>query len=202
MIPIKLQCGCGQKYAFEVEPVGGGVPFPVACPACGADGTAAANVIIAQSPVTPPAATTAHLHVAAATTPPRRPTTPLPGQVDRTQAEYEARARISWGDPPSAVMSYLSMQGFTREEALGLVQALFEERVAILRRSGITKIAIGSLCLSVPIIYFLISLSLGVIYVYRFLITVAIGFYGLWLLIKGIFIVISPKSQTGDVAEQ
>jgi hypothetical protein len=23
MVPIKIQCGCGQKYAFDVEPVGG-----------------------------------------------------------------------------------------------------------------------------------------------------------------------------------
>jgi hypothetical protein len=47
MIPIEIQCGCGQKYAFEVEPVGGRMPSAVACPACGADGTAAANAIIA-----------------------------------------------------------------------------------------------------------------------------------------------------------
>jgi hypothetical protein len=48
MIPIKIQCPCGQKYAFEIEPVGGRMPSPVACPVCGADGTAAANQLIAQ----------------------------------------------------------------------------------------------------------------------------------------------------------
>jgi hypothetical protein len=46
MIPIKIQCECGQRYAFETEPLGGKLASPVNCPACGADGTAAANEII------------------------------------------------------------------------------------------------------------------------------------------------------------
>lgn len=43
MIPIKILCPCGAKYAFEAEPVDGQLPAPVACPKCGADGTSAAN---------------------------------------------------------------------------------------------------------------------------------------------------------------
>ena len=49
MIAIKVQCGCGQRYAFDIEPVNGRMPSPVACPVCGADGTAAANAVIAQT---------------------------------------------------------------------------------------------------------------------------------------------------------
>jgi hypothetical protein len=49
MTEVKVVCGCGQKYKFEVEPVHGRMPAPVNCPACGADGTVAANAIIAQS---------------------------------------------------------------------------------------------------------------------------------------------------------
>ena len=56
MITVKVQCGCGQKYAFDVEPVNGRMPSPIACPVCGADGTAAANQIIAQSLPPPPVA--------------------------------------------------------------------------------------------------------------------------------------------------
>jgi hypothetical protein len=48
MISIKIQCGCGQKYLFDVEPAGGRMPYSVACPVCGVDGTAAANAYIAQ----------------------------------------------------------------------------------------------------------------------------------------------------------
>src|SRR5437867_758502 len=98
---IKVQCGCGQRYAFDVEPVEGRMPSPVACPVCGADGTSAANELIAQStwsgeavgvaPVAelrPRAAVTAPtVHVA----PPARaaagrPARLLPGQLDRPQA--------------------------------------------------------------------------------------------------------------------
>ena len=67
MIPIKIQCGCGQRYAFDVEPVDGVMPSPVACPICGADGTTAANEIIAgilPSPVAATAAPGLKLHVA------------------------------------------------------------------------------------------------------------------------------------------
>jgi len=48
MIPIKVECGCGQRYAFEVNPVDGHMPQAVKCPSCGADGTLAANQVIAQ----------------------------------------------------------------------------------------------------------------------------------------------------------
>jgi SMC interacting uncharacterized protein involved in chromosome segregation len=46
LIPIKIICPCGQKYAFDVSPVDGRMPSPVRCPRCGADGTAVANAII------------------------------------------------------------------------------------------------------------------------------------------------------------
>jgi hypothetical protein len=49
MIPVKIQCGCGQKYAFDVEPVNGQMATPVTCPVCGVDGTSVANQIISQA---------------------------------------------------------------------------------------------------------------------------------------------------------
>lgn len=45
---IKLQCGCGTKYKFEVEPVNGRMPNRAQCPNCGNDGTYEANEIIAR----------------------------------------------------------------------------------------------------------------------------------------------------------
>jgi hypothetical protein len=45
---IKVQCDCGQKFKFDVEPVNGQVPFAVKCPVCGFDGTPRANVILQQ----------------------------------------------------------------------------------------------------------------------------------------------------------
>jgi hypothetical protein len=45
---VKVACRCGQKFAFDVEPVNGRMPVPVSCPGCGRDGTPAANEILAQ----------------------------------------------------------------------------------------------------------------------------------------------------------
>ena len=47
---LKVVCNCGQKYKFDVEPVNGRMPFTVQCPACGVDGTAAANTLLNQKP--------------------------------------------------------------------------------------------------------------------------------------------------------
>jgi FtsH-binding integral membrane protein len=47
MIPVKIQCSCGQRYAFDIEPVCGRMTSSVACPVCGTDGTTVANEVIA-----------------------------------------------------------------------------------------------------------------------------------------------------------
>src|SRR5262245_32157374 len=94
MIPVKIQCGCGQKYSFEVEPVNGQMANAVACPVCGVDGTVAANQIIAQTlaarpavappPPPPPSLATARPALATA----------LPAQTPaRTAARPIAKAR-------------------------------------------------------------------------------------------------------------
>jgi hypothetical protein len=226
MFSIKIQCGCGQHYEFEVEPVDGLAPCPVACPACGVDGTAAANEAIAHSlssQANTPAAERTPLRVAAtagsqqttafaplarpvarrsALPVARRSALPLPGQVDRIQAQHEARAKISWGDPPAAVIAYLRTQGFSREEAASMVEDLFQERVAIMRRTGIKKIVLGSALICLPFVTFVIFLLMEVIFLKILAVTIMLGCWGLYLLIKGICMTVAPKSQTGDVFEQ
>src|SRR4051812_33970451 len=54
MIPVNIQCGCGQLNSFEVEPLHGQMPAPVQCPHCRADHTGVANQIIAQHLATTP----------------------------------------------------------------------------------------------------------------------------------------------------
>jgi hypothetical protein len=52
MISIKILCPCGQKFAFDVEPVAGRMPSRVNCPACGRDATLTANQQIqAETPM-------------------------------------------------------------------------------------------------------------------------------------------------------
>src|ERR1039457_318020 len=49
LVPVKITCACGQKYAFEVRPHNGLMPAPVQCPVCGRDGTPAANRCLAET---------------------------------------------------------------------------------------------------------------------------------------------------------
>jgi hypothetical protein len=48
MIPVKIYCACGQKYAFDVQPADSQMPVAVACPVCGRDGTGDANHFLAK----------------------------------------------------------------------------------------------------------------------------------------------------------
>lgn len=157
----------------------GRMPSPVGCPVCGADGTAAANAAIAQCQpalmaAAPPPARVVSLHAAtpapalqvaaaaAAAYPAaaRRPTL-LPGQLERPQAETEARAKILWGDPPEEVVKFLMRQGVPAGEASEIVNALFQQRAATIRTNGITKIVTGCAMICVPIAAWLIFASMG-----------------------------------------
>ena len=213
MIPIKILCGCGQHYAFDVEPVHGRMPHAVACPACGVDGTNAANEIIAQNmPVVIAAAPApARIRVvvdtpavvrASPTPTGRRRVTMLPGEMDRSQAKHEARAKILWGDAPEEVVRFLMGQGIAVPEASAIVEELFQERAATLRRNGIIKMVGGGLLICVPIVAWYIFNSLGYIYVKLFAFMVIAGFYGVWIGIKGAMMCFDPKAESGDVAEQ
>jgi hypothetical protein len=83
---VKVQCSCGQAYAFDVEPVNGAMPCGVNCPACGVDGTQLANQAISESQFTPPptsAPPPSGLRInrpAASTTAPQAPTSAPPAE--------------------------------------------------------------------------------------------------------------------------
>jgi hypothetical protein len=127
---------------------------------------------------------------------------PRLGLVDRTQAEHEARAKAMWGDTKEQVVSYLMIQGFTISEATELATKLFKERAAAVRSNGIRKIIIGIGLMCVPVIALLIFLSIGVIPMKLFALTIMVGLYGFWLLLNGILMAVAPKSERGDVANQ
>jgi hypothetical protein len=194
MISIKIQCGCGQRYAFDVEPVNGLMPHAVACPVCGADGTAAANAFMAQSLPPQPVA-------APAPTAPRRSATPT-RQVDYVQIGHETRARIMWGDSREQATKFAMLQGLSAVEARALVEPMFAERAATIRRNGFGKIFAGILLICVPIGSYLFFLNLGVIPLKIFAVTVMVGLYGAYLVVQGTFMAIAPKLEPGDVSEQ
>jgi len=114
LIPIKIICPCGQKYAFDVSPVDGRMPAPIQCPRCGADGTAVANAIIS-------------LALGA------RSTSNLPAQQKAEQlvATRDALAPMLAQAVKEAVVQELAAQ---RRELLRLQENAAMELVALVRR--------------------------------------------------------------------
>ncbi len=218
MIPIKIQCGCGQRYAFDAEPVAGRLTIPVNCPACGTDGTAAANALLAEklAALPPPGDASPKLHLSApgATAPTSsvsHPANHLPasapnasqlGLVDRQQAEVEARAKVSWGDPPESVLKYLMIQGFTHAEASALLAVMFKERAVQVRGVGIKKMITGGLMIAAGTGGVLYMVAIKIIITKLAGALVALALWGLWRVINGAIMVAAPRLQSGDVAEQ
>jgi hypothetical protein len=222
MIPIRIECGCGQHYAFDVEPVEGHMPTAVKCPGCGADGTAAANAFIAQAipkPVvtaTPVARPRLHVSVpspapallvagSVAEAPPAAAVESRPGipgrEIDHAKVMNEARAKIFWGDRPEEVVKFVMMQGVDYEEASIMVRGMYKERLGTLRGIGTKKIIFGILLLCVPIVAFLFFLRLGFFPLTPMAIAIMIGLYGGWLILKGTLLLVAPKLGSEDTAD-
>src|SRR5262249_21159154 len=133
-----------------------------------------------------------------------RHTVPLAAQPNKTQALFEARAKISWGDPPAEVLKYLMIQGYPYDEAAQIVQEMFAERAAAIRQKGFVYMAGGVGMICVPILPWLIFLNAGIISsrpLPFLIVTVFVGRGGIALLIKGFFMFVTPQSAPGDVAE-
>jgi hypothetical protein len=211
MIPIKIQCGCGQKYAFDVEAPTGVMPHPVACPICGTDGTPAANLAIAQhlppqfagTPPPPP------VHAAQPPPPPfssssstvRRNAAGIP-QIEPAQVVIEAKAKISWGDSPDMVIKFMMMNGFPVDEARSQVDEMFRDRAATIRKNGLGKMVMSVPLMCVPLGALALFHQIGMFSVKLFGLAMMVGLYGAWLLIKGAIMFISPRSESGDVADK
>ena len=210
-IPVKIQCGCGQRYAFDVEAAGELRPNSVACPVCGADGTPAANAVIAQAlaaavpPVANPSQSSGIRLAASASSTSARATSRVASQMmqmDPEKARAEARAKMIWGDSPEAVTGYLRMQGFSREDAETLVRDLVKERKSAVRGIGMRKILTGIGLICVPIITLIIFLIMGVILIKIMAMAVVVGLWGCWQALNGTIMILAPKSQPGDLADQ
>ena len=80
-----------------------------------------------------------------------------------------------------------------------MVQSLIAERAKTVRAEGFKKMIIGGALILLPIVFFLVSLASGRIYVRPLALTVMAGFYGLWQFVKGLLMFIAPKSESGDV---
>lgn len=214
-IPIKIECGCGQHYAFDVEADGDLQPNAVACPACGADGTAATNAVIAQRLASQPTAADGptirpRIRIAGppasnqAAAPVARPGAGAPSIAQdnsRNQAEIEAKAKILWGDSPEEVIKFLMIRGFSCQEASDKVHVLFKERLATIRANGIVKILTGIFVAVGAATSFLFLVKIGFLSIWLLASAGIACVSGLWMIFIGIFKVLAPKSERGDASD-
>ena len=101
---IKVGCGCGQSYKFDVEPVNGRMPLQVACPSCGADGTASANHVLTQQFPNPPPPVPVALRVQSAgplrvSLPASAPAVDVPPPISATPGPITPGARLAASKP-------------------------------------------------------------------------------------------------------
>ena len=216
MVSVKIECGCGQHYSFDVMPVNGKMGSAVACPTCGADGTEVANDVIASKlapPYSPPTEAVpvpsstggarlrigATDHESSPASPGVRVDSRSLGLVDRETAETEARAKISWGDSQDSVVRYLMLQGFSVPDAEELVGGLYQERLTALRVKGVKKVVLGVGMMFVPVIAFFAGVMK--ISIKLMGLAILVGAVGFWNTVNGIIILVAPKMESGDVAE-
>ncbi len=152
MMELKIRCDCGQKYKFDVEPVNGRMPFTVACPICGADGTEKANAILretivhqipappASSPQTPPplAPEPARLRINIPSAGAPSPSAPPPISPLSTTPAPLSRPMTSVAQP--AVTGVQTQPGRKPSFALGLLGALIGASVGAAIYFAIFKI--------------------------------------------------------------
>lgn len=229
MVPVKIECECGQNYAFDVEPVNGRMPTSVSCPDCGADGTAAANDFISQSGsatghVAPAPATVATGQVA--TTPPTPAPAPPPGQlrlgiaraqpapssaaahlapdnIGRSKLEREARTKMMGGDSTEQVAAFLTVKGFDPAEAMEMARGFYQERASIVRTNGVKKTIVGLVLTAVPFVLYFVYKSLGRHYSIRGLFwAYGLAILGGYMFISGLIMIVAPKSEKGTVVKE
>ncbi len=93
---IKVQCHCGAKYSFEIEPVEGRMPYAVNCPVCNADGTESANELIAAQSGAPKLRVHIAQTTAEAPAPAPFPRAPAVSAMERLRNERRQWRVMAW----------------------------------------------------------------------------------------------------------
>jgi len=123
-------------------------------------------------------------------------------QKTPAQARHEARAKVFWGDSPVDVIKYLQMQSISYDEACIMVDEMYREREKVIRASGVRRIIVGITMVAVPIVTWIIFAMIGAASLTLMGIAAVIGLAGAWFCLKGTFMLLSPHTETGDVADQ
>jgi len=122
--------------------------------------------------------------------------------IDRNQVETEARAKTYWGDSREEVTKFLMMNRFSAAEAMEIAEGMFAERSATIRGAGVKKIVIGGLMVLFPIVAWIFFIAvIHLIFIKIWALTIMVGLYGMYCLIKGLIMFFAPGSEPGDVSD-
>jgi hypothetical protein len=123
--------------------------------------------------------------------------------IDRDQVEVEARAKTLWGDSREEVVKFIMMQGISAAEATEIAAGLFAERTATIRNTGLKKILMGIPMTLFPIIAWIFFVAvIHVLFIKIWALTMVVGLYGMYCLLKGLIMFFSPGSEPGDVSDK
>src|SRR5947199_413249 len=92
-------------------------------------------------------------------------------------------------------IKYLMVQGFSVPEAQALVNEMFLERTATIRKNGIRKTIKGVVMMCVPVIAVVVMLAMRFFSPQLLAIPIMIGVYGAYCVLKGIIMTVAPKSE-------
>lgn len=118
------------------------------------------------------------------------------------QVLVQARAKLTWGESPEAVFSFLRTEGLAETEAWEVLESLKKERALAVRSEGIRKIVNGFLLALVPVVTYVALSFVGYRYSLRiYCIPVAVGLYGLWQFVGGWINLLAPRFGNEDLSE-
>ena len=121
---------------------------------------------------------------------------------DLERIENEARAKMTWGESPESVFTFLQLQGLSSAEALASMESLKQERAANMRAAGMRKIVMGSMMAVSPLVFYGICAGIGFVPFKFLMLTVAFGLWGVWKIIGGCINIFAPNFGNEDLSEE
>jgi hypothetical protein len=125
---------------------------------------------------------------------------PNPVPMSFQEAKAEARARIIWGEPREKVAVFLQQNGFSEKDVHELLAEWNQERADAVRSTGIKKATIGALLVPIPLITYIVFMTIGSMHRNLFAVACAAGMFGLWKLGDGLYMILAPRSERGDIS--
>lgn len=112
----------------------------------------------------------------------------------------DARAKITWGENPEKVITFLQSKNAGDKDAFELIEELQKERAASIRADGIKKTWIGALFVLASVAYYFASMFIGYWSMKFFAALIVVGAVGLAKITSGLSMILRPRAVTTDLA--